>query len=173
MAASTANAYVIPPPSCSRSPVSSRKLQRKLANLQDMDMSGWTPPPPTPADYVFVPPEVGAEIWVGSIVALVPIVWASYEFYNRIATQQRCLACSGSGLVSVTRQGNPLSRPRKCFSCGGFLPWLGWKMFFLSTMAPGNGGALQRPAKDYEEINERIRQERAQALAQDQDDSIL
>ena len=30
-------------------------------------------------------------------------------------------------------------------------------MFFLSTFAPGNGGALRRPSKDYQETNEKIR----------------
>ena len=34
-------------------------------------------------DYVFVPPEVGPEIYVGTAVSLVPIVWATYEFTNR------------------------------------------------------------------------------------------
>lgn len=41
----------------------------------------------------YTPPEVGWEIWTGSIVAILPIVWASYEFYKRIATQQQCLVC--------------------------------------------------------------------------------
>jgi hypothetical protein len=227
-----AYAYIIPPPSSRSpgSPVCSRKLQRKLVNL-DMDMEGWTPPS-SPSDYVFIPPEVTADIYVGSIVALVPIVWATYEFASRIKTQQDCLVCAGSGLVYLTKQvtsllhtapltahcsllsprcsmllsphsslltaplltphsslltphsslltplthssllpttkqGNPISRPRKCYSCGGFLPWLGWKMFFLSTLAPGNGGALQRPAGDYEATNERIRQERQEVQDQD------
>jgi hypothetical protein len=108
-------------------------------------------------DYVYTPPDVGADIWVGSIVALLPIIWATFEFTSRIRVQQQCLVCSGSGLVSVTKSGNALSRPRKCWSCGGFLPWLGWKMFFLSTFAPGNGGALQRPSADYEATQEAIR----------------
>lgn len=41
----------------------------------------------------YTPPEVGWEIWTGSLVAILPIVWASYEFYKRIATQQQCLVC--------------------------------------------------------------------------------
>lgn len=42
---------------------------------------------------VYVPPEVGWEIWTGSVIAVVPIVWASIEFYNRIAKQRQCLVC--------------------------------------------------------------------------------
>ena len=107
---------------------------------------------------VYIPPEVGTDIYVGTIVSLIPIVWATYEFNSRIQIQRNCLVCQGSGLVSVTRNGNSLTRPRKCWSCGGFLPWLGWKMFFFSTFFDiGNGGPLQRPAKDYKEINDAIR----------------
>ena len=107
----------------------------------------------TPSDYVFVPPDVGPEIYVGSIVALVPIVWATYEFTNRIRIQQKCAICQGSGLVSFTQKGSPLTRQRKCYNCGGFLPWLGWKAFFFSTFSPGNGGPLQRPSENYEANN--------------------
>jgi len=47
------------------------------------------------------------------------------------------------------------------WSCGGFIPWLGWKMFFFSTFFDiGNGGPLQRPAKDYDAINKKILEER-------------
>jgi hypothetical protein len=101
----------------------------------------------------YLPPEVSAEIWIGSIVALLPVMWATIEFANRIRAQQRCAVCQGSGLVTVTKTGNKLKRPRKCWNCGGFLPWLGWKMFFLSTLDVGNGGVLQRPAVDYDETN--------------------
>lgn len=95
---------------------------------------------------------------VGSIVSLIPIVWATIEFTKRIKTQQECLLCKGSGLTSITRSGNALTRPRKCWSCGGFIPWLGWKMFFLGSFTDiGNGGVLLRPAKDYEEINNLIK----------------
>lgn len=132
-----------------------------------------------PDSYVYTPPEVGWEIWAGSVIALVPIVWASFEFYNRIATQRQCLVCrldlisylssfgnfpsySGSGLVYETKQGSPLSRPRKCYNCGGFLPWLGWKRFFLTSLFDvGNGGPLQRPAKDYDENNRRFAERQA------------
>lgn len=111
----------------------------------------------------FVPPEVGTEIYLGSAISLIPIIWATIEFNSRIQTQRNCLVCQGSGLVKVTRTGNALTRPRKCWSCGGFLPWLGWKMFFFSAFFDiGNGGPLQRPAKDYNEINDAIRQQRQQ-----------
>jgi len=112
----------------------------------------------TPSDYVYTAPEVGPEIFVGSAVALVPIIWGSIEFISRIKTQRACLLCEGSGLVYRTRSGSQLTRPRKCWSCGGFIPWLGWKMFFMSTAYdPGNGGPLQRPSADYDEINDKIR----------------
>lgn len=115
-------------------------------------------PPTAESIASFVPPEVGSEIYVGSIVSLIPIVWASFEFNSRIQTQRRCLLCKGSGLVKVTRSGSPLTRPRKCWSCGGFLPWLGWKYFFFSTFFDvGNGGVLQRPAPDYEKIQADVR----------------
>ena len=107
---------------------------------------------------VFEPIEIGADIWIGTIVSLIPIIWATIEFTSRIRVQRQCLVCSGSGLVYTTKSGNELSRPRKCWNCGGFLPWLGWKMFFLSTFFDiGNGGVLQRPARDYLQNNEEIR----------------
>ena len=99
----------------------------------------------------FIPPGIPPlDIWVGSIVSLIPIIWASFEFSSRIQTQQRCLVCQGSGLVFVTKSGAQLRRARKCNNCGGFLPWLGWRRFFLSTFDPGNGGVLQRPLKPAE-----------------------
>ena len=94
---------------------------------------------------------------------MIPIVWATIEFTNRIKTQQQCLLCNGSGLSSITRAGNKLTRPRKCWSCGGFIPWLGWKMFFLGSFTDiGNGGVLLRPAKDYNEINNQIKSKQLQ-----------
>jgi hypothetical protein len=108
----------------------------------------------------YLPPEVTWEIYVGSIVAILPIVWASYEFYQRIRVQRECLICKGSGLIYATKLGAPLKRARKCWNCGGFLPWINWKYFFFSTFFDaGNGGILQRPAKDYELNNEKIKQE--------------
>ena len=77
---------------------------------------------------MYVAPEVGPEIYVGSFIAVLPIVWGALEFYKRIKTQQECLLCTGSGLVYVTPSGSKLTRPRKCYNCGGFIPWLGWKM---------------------------------------------
>lgn len=102
----------------------------------------------------YEPPQVGAEIWIGSAVALVPIIWATFEFVGRIRVQQRCAVCQGSGLTKTTKAGKTTSRLRKCWNCGGFLPWLGWKAFFLSSFGDvGNGGVLQRPAKDYLQTN--------------------
>ena len=114
-------------------------------------------PPLSQSEFIF--PEVGPEIYIGSIVSLIPIIWATYEFTSRLKIQQRCLVCNGSGLVSLTKQGIPC-RTRKCYSCGGFLPWVGWKRFFLSSVTDidiGNGGILQRPSKYYEKNNEEIR----------------
>jgi hypothetical protein len=45
---------------------------------------------------------------VGFIAGLFPFVWAAWEFWKRIDTQQRCGVCQGSGLVSVTQTGKPL-----------------------------------------------------------------
>jgi len=95
----------------------------------------------------------GPEIWVGSVVALVPIVWASYEFASRVRTQQRCKVCGGSGLCKSTKTGATLSKLRKCYNCGGFLPWLGWRRFFLGTFDVGNGGVLLRPSTEYDANN--------------------
>ena len=125
---------------------------------------------PTPSDYVYIPPEVGPEIYIGSVVAVLPIVWGAVEFYKRIKTQQECLLCTGSGLVYRTPGGTKLTRPRKCWSCGGFIPWLGWKMFFFSTFFDvGNGGVLQRPSANYEEINEKIKRGEMEPGAIDED----
>lgn len=41
--------------------------------------------------------------------------------------------------------------------CGGFLPWVGWKEFLQYTNEVGNGGPLQRPSLDFEEINQKIK----------------
>lgn len=43
-------------------------------------------------------------------------------------------------------------------------------MFFFSTFFdPGNGGPLQRPSKDYEETNRRIRDERTAQTKEDEE----
>jgi len=63
-----------------------------------------------------------------------------------------------SGLTDTNKLGAKLTKLRKCWNCGGFLPWLGWKMFFLSSFFDvGNGGVLQRPATDYKEVNKNIK----------------
>lgn len=152
-------------------PSSSRNLEEKLLLFNTINTHIESEPISDgllPSSTVYVPPEVGWEIWAGSIVAIIPIIWATIEFTGRIRTQQQCLVCSGSGLVSKTKSGNPLSRPRKCWNCGGFLPWLGWKRFFFTSLFDvGNGGVLQRPAKDYSETNEQIRSQ------QEKDDKML
>eukprot|EP01038_Epipyxis_sp_PR26KG_P009062 gene9062-12222_t len=123
---------------------------------------------------VYVPPEVGIEIWVGSIAALIPIIWATYEFTSRIRVQQQCLVCNGSGLVNITKSGVKLSRLRKCWSCGGFIPWLGWKMFFFSSFLDvGNGGVLQRPSPDYQKANELIAKKLIEEKSKPVDASII
>lgn len=57
--------------------------------------------------------------------------------------QQRCQVCAGKGLVPSSREG--AKYVRKCPQCGGFFPWVSWKLFLTSTAAPGNGGPLQYP----------------------------
>jgi hypothetical protein len=95
----------------------SRKIRKHLI-IKNSNINGdeyqYIPPPLTlPSDYVFIKPDVGPEIWIGSIVALIPIIWATFEFTSRIRTQQECLVCKGSGLVYVTKQGTSLTRARK------------------------------------------------------------
>jgi len=107
----------------------------------------------------YIPPEVGSEIYIGSVAAMIPIVYATVEFSKRIIIQRGCLVCKGSGLTDTTRLGGKLAKLRKCWSCGGFIPWLGWQRFFLTSIFDvGNGGVLQRPAADYDKINEKLRQ---------------
>lgn len=144
----------IPPLNQLRKP--SKALRLKMIPVEEV--VDWVQPVTDAANYVFVPPEVSQEIYLGAIIATLPFIWATKTFGTRIVVQRECLVCKGSGLVSVTKQGSALTRPRKCWSCGGFLPWLGWKMFFFSSFFDiGNGGPLLRPAKDYELTNERIR----------------
>jgi hypothetical protein len=96
--------------------------------ISEMSIDDFAPPPMSTADAIasFVPPEVGSEIYVGSIVSLIPIVWASFELNSRIQTQRKCLLCKGSGLVKMTRSGSPLTRPRKC--------WLVFHLFIYITI---------------------------------------
>jgi len=139
-------------------------IRASQRSLTEMDMDGWTPPVPMDS-YTFIPPVVGPEIYLGSIIALVPIVWATIEFMSRIRVQQECLVCKGTGLVSITKSGSQLARPRKCWNCGGFLPWLGWNYFFFSSFTdPGNGGVLLRPSKDYEEVQDRMKSDPSSLL---------
>ena len=90
----------------------------------------------------------GASVYAGFAFGVFPFVWASYEFWKRIDYQQRCATCTGSGLVENSR-----GRLVKCGTCGGMIPWLGWRRFWLSNFDVGNGGVLQRPSKRYNELN--------------------
>ncbi|EWM20983.1 hypothetical protein Naga_100487g1, partial [Nannochloropsis gaditana] len=101
------------------------------------------------------------QLWVGFIAGVFPFVWAGFEFWKRIDVQQRCGVCQGSGLVYENASGKSLSVPRKCYACGGFLPWAGWRRFWLSNLDIGNGGVLQRPAADYEALSEAAKRRRA------------
>ena len=55
------------------------------------------------------------------------------------------MGISSSSALPPTAVSGGRRALRKCPQCGGFLPWLGWKYFFLSTAAPGNGGPLLQP----------------------------
>lgn len=56
---------------------------------------------------------------------------------------------------------------------GGFLPWLGWRYFFLSTfMDPGNGGALKLPSKKYDQYNDEVKEQQLQNQVVNSDDTI-
>mmetsp|Transcript_31896 Transcript_31896/g.42124 ORF Transcript_31896/g.42124 Transcript_31896/m.42124 type:complete len:202 (-) Transcript_31896:241-846(-) len=106
------------------------------------------------------PVEITGEIWVGLVAGLFPFVWAAYEFWKRIDVQQRCGVCGGSGLVLSGPTGQKYSQARKCYACGGFIPFVSWKRFWLANLAVGNGGILQRPAANYEELSEKAKKER-------------
>ncbi|CAM9397177.1 unnamed protein product [Discosporangium mesarthrocarpum] len=95
-----------------------------------------------------------SQIAAGSAACVLAYLWAAYEFGKRIVIQRRCAVCKGTGLVSVTKDGTKLTRPRKCYSCGGFLPWQSWGRFWEANMDVGNGGILQRPSEDYERLNQ-------------------
>ncbi|GAX80695.1 hypothetical protein CEUSTIGMA_g8130.t1 [Chlamydomonas eustigma] len=85
----------------------------------------------------------GFEVWAGFIAGVIPFAIGSWEFGKRIIIQQRCKQCSGKGLVPSAKEGAKYMR--KCPQCGGFFPWVSWKLFLTSTAAPGNGGPLQFP----------------------------
>ena len=65
----------------------SRKLRLRLRQttyLKDAEGEVFsTMTPEQLKQYQFVPPEVGNEIYIGTIVSLIPIVWATYEFTSR------------------------------------------------------------------------------------------
>jgi hypothetical protein len=94
----------------------------------------------------YVPPPLVVEdwqLWVGFLAGLAPVVIATFEFGKRIAIQRQCAVCTGSGLVTKTINKQP--RLVKCVACGGFLPWVSWKLFLQDTQRVGNGGALRLP----------------------------
>ena len=62
--------------------LSSRHI-RRLARQQQLRDAAGDAVSALGSDYVFVPPEVGPEIYAGTVASLVPIVWATYEFTNR------------------------------------------------------------------------------------------
>ncbi|KAJ9531831.1 hypothetical protein QJQ45_021981 [Haematococcus lacustris] len=95
------------------------------------------------AKYVPSAYQPGWEVWVGLVAGVVPFAIGSYEFGKRIIIQLRCELCGGRGLVPSTNPGAKYLR--KCPTCGGFFPWVSWKMFLSSTAAPGNGGPLLQP----------------------------
>ncbi|GIL97533.1 hypothetical protein Vretimale_3176, partial [Volvox reticuliferus] len=97
-----------------------------------------------PPGYVPSPLEPGWEVWLGFVAGVVPFAIGAYEFGKRIIIQLRCEQCGGRGLVPSAGPGRD-KYLRKCPQCGGFFPWISWKMFLTSTAAPGNGGPLQQP----------------------------
>eukprot|EP00640_Fibrocapsa_japonica_P007320 CAMPEP_0113934908 /NCGR_PEP_ID=MMETSP1339-20121228/2156_1 /TAXON_ID=94617 /ORGANISM="Fibrocapsa japonica" /LENGTH=196 /DNA_ID=CAMNT_0000936877 /DNA_START=77 /DNA_END=667 /DNA_ORIENTATION=- /assembly_acc=CAM_ASM_000762 len=99
------------------------------------------------------PIEVGPELWIANGACVLVFLWAAYEFWSRFDVQGRCGVCQGTGLVMETSTGIPLSNPRKCYACGGFVPFVSWRQFFFANTQIGNGGILRRPAKNYEELS--------------------
>uniref|UniRef100_A0A7I4BK88 Viral late gene transcription factor 3 zinc ribbon domain-containing protein n=1 Tax=Physcomitrium patens TaxID=3218 RepID=A0A7I4BK88_PHYPA len=57
-------------------------------------------------------PDLTWQIWAGAIAGVTPFVVAGIEFSKRIAAQQRCSTCNGSGLV---KKGGSYFR---CGNCG-------------------------------------------------------
>jgi hypothetical protein len=55
-----------------------------LKGVVDFDSPLSVIPTDLPTDYVFVPPEVGSQIYIGTIVSLIPIVYATIEFTSRL-----------------------------------------------------------------------------------------
>ncbi|GLI59535.1 hypothetical protein VaNZ11_001429, partial [Volvox africanus] len=97
-----------------------------------------------PPGYVPSLQEPGWEVWLGFVAGVVPFAIGAYEFGKRIIIQLRCEQCGGRGLVPSAGPGRD-KYLRKCPQCGGFFPWISWKMFLTSAAAPGNGGPLQQP----------------------------
>ena len=87
--------------------------------------------------YVPSPMDPGWQVYVGAVIGVIPFIIATYEFGKRVIIQRRCNVCGGSGLVLKGKYY------KKCVACGGFLPWLGWRMFFFSS--PGNGSPVMPP----------------------------
>lgn len=117
-----------------------------------------------PSIAAYVPPSSIDEIdnfWgmvAGSAACLLVYIGAAFSFGSRIIIQKKCAVCGGSGLVTTSRTGRKLTAPRKCYACGGFLPWRSWGEFWKSNADVGNGGILRRPAADYDELNRRARE---------------
>lgn len=115
----------------------SRKMLRKIRNNSALSSS--TALSSTVTDLVtvpsevstFVPPDVGIELYIASLAPVLTFTYAAVLFSSRIEEQRSCGVCKGIGLVYETASGEKLSKPRKCKNCGGFLPWLGWKKFWL------------------------------------------
>ncbi|XP_060211366.1 uncharacterized protein LOC132638540 [Lycium barbarum] len=71
-------------------------------------------------------PDITWQIVVGSLAGVAPFVVAGVEFSKRIVKQRKCEVCGGSGLVLKNNKFY-----KRCPSCGGFLPWLSWRRFFM------------------------------------------
>lgn len=97
----------------------------------------------TAAKYVPSPMEGPTwQVWVGAIVGVIPFVIATYEFSKRVIIQRRCQVCNGTGLVL---RGTS-KYYKKCRSCGGFLPWLGWRAFLTGSLTGiANGSPVLPP----------------------------
>jgi hypothetical protein len=131
-AAAAAAAAAVPSTSASAASASAAAVAAALA------AGTYAPSPAAPPSW---------EIWVGAVVGVIPFIFASVEFSKRVLIQRRCPECAGSGLVSLNSKGQALpgGQLRKCAACGGFLPWLGWRRFWLANLDVGNGGFLLQP----------------------------
>ena len=77
-----------------------RSIKRKMANLEDSYVYV-APGPGLPDGYHFDPPVVDAPIYAGTLISLVPIIYATIVFSDRIRIQRE--VCLSAPMNNITR----------------------------------------------------------------------